>query len=42
LVDPFRSRVAAITGAEIGVDTTPSSAFRPFTFVYPNPDPSFA
>jgi hypothetical protein len=29
---PLRSRVAAITGAPIGVDTVPMSAFRPFPF----------
>jgi hypothetical protein len=31
LVDPLRSRAAAITGAELGVETIASSAFRPFT-----------
>jgi len=30
-VDPFRSRAAATTGADDGVETTASSAFRPFT-----------
>jgi hypothetical protein len=33
LVEPFRSRVAAITGAEVGVDTVPTSAFNPLTWV---------
>jgi hypothetical protein len=28
-VDPLRSRVAAISGAEVGVETTASSAFKP-------------
>jgi hypothetical protein len=31
LVEPLRSRAAAITGAEVGVLTTASSAFRPLT-----------
>ena len=31
LVVPARNRVAAITGRDNGVDTTASSAFRPFT-----------
>jgi hypothetical protein len=30
-VEPFRSRAAAITGADLGVETTPSRAFSPFT-----------
>jgi hypothetical protein len=30
-VDPFRSRAAAITGAAVGVETTPSRAFKPLT-----------
>src|SRR3954452_18102794 len=33
LVGPLRRRVAAMTGAEIGVDTIPTSAFNPFPFV---------
>ena len=32
---PFRSRVAAITGALSGVDTMANWAFNPFTFEYP-------
>jgi hypothetical protein len=31
LVDPFRSLVAAITGALSGVDTVATSAFKPLT-----------
>jgi len=31
LVEPFRSRVAQITGAASGVDTVAISAFRPCT-----------
>jgi len=34
-VDPFRSRVAAITGAAAGVLIVASSALMPFTFEYP-------
>jgi hypothetical protein len=30
-VDPLRNRVAAITGADVGVDATASNAFKPFT-----------
>jgi len=33
LVGPLRSRVAAITGAETGVEMIPINAFNPFTFV---------
>jgi len=33
LVDPVRSRVAAITGAAIGVEMIASSALRPSTLV---------
>jgi hypothetical protein len=29
--DPFRSRVATITGAAAGVDSAASSTFRPLT-----------
>ncbi len=29
LVEPFRSLVAAITGADVGVDSVPTNAFRP-------------
>jgi hypothetical protein len=29
--DPARSRAAAITGADAGVETVASSAFRPLT-----------
>jgi len=29
--EPFRSRVAAITGADSGVDTVAITAFNPFT-----------
>jgi len=32
--EPFRSRVATITGAEDGVETVASSAFSPLTPVY--------
>lgn len=32
---PLRSLVAAITGADRGVETMPSSAFRPLTLLYP-------
>jgi len=42
LVDPFRSRVAAISGAEIGVETTANRALRPLTPVYPRPAPFLA
>ena len=31
LTEPFRSRVAAMTGAASGVDTVAMSAFKPFT-----------
>ena len=30
-VEPFRSRDAAITGAQVGVETIASSALRPLT-----------
>ena len=40
-VGPRRSQVAAITGAEIGVETIASSAFRPLTLEYPYPAPCF-
>ena len=40
-VAPRRSRVAAITGAETGVETTARSAFKPLTLEYPNPAPCF-
>jgi len=40
-VGPRRSRVAAITGAEIGVETIPSSALSPLTLEYPYPAPCF-
>jgi hypothetical protein len=33
LVEPFRNRVAAITGADVGVDTVAGSAFSPFTLL---------
>ena len=33
--DPFRSRVATITGAEDGVDAVARNAFNPSTPVYP-------
>jgi hypothetical protein len=33
LVEPFRSRVAAITGADVGVLRVPISAFNPSTLV---------
>jgi hypothetical protein len=33
LADPWRSRAAAIAGAELGVDTIASSAFGPSTSV---------
>jgi hypothetical protein len=33
LADPFRNLVAAITGADVGVDTTPPSAFNPLMWV---------
>ena len=39
---PRRSRVAAITGAETGVETTASNAFRPLTPEYPDPAPCLA
>ena len=39
---PRRSRVAAITGAETGVETTASNAFRPLTLEYPYPAPCLA
>lgn len=35
LVGPLRRRVAAITGADRGVETIPSSALRPLTLLYP-------
>jgi len=34
-VGPRRSRVAAITGADRGVETIASSAFKPLTLEYP-------
>jgi len=37
LVPPRRNRVAAISGADVGVETIPSNAFRPLTPVYPYP-----
>src|SRR5450756_418045 len=40
-VAPRRSRVAAITGAETGVETIASSAFKPLTLEYPYPAPCF-
>ena len=30
-VEPLRSLLATITGARVGLDTVPSSAFSPFT-----------
>jgi hypothetical protein len=35
LADPFRSRVATISGADDDVETVASSALRPFTPEYP-------
>jgi hypothetical protein len=35
LAEPFRSREATITGAALGVGSVASSAFSPFTPVYP-------
>ena len=40
--DPFRSRVAAITGADDGVDAMARNAFKPFTPEYPYPAPCLA
>jgi len=40
-VEPLRNRVATITGAAVGVETIPSSAFNPFTPEYPYPAPCF-
>jgi hypothetical protein len=33
LVEPFRSLVAAITGAAVGVDSVPINAFNPLIWV---------
>jgi len=40
-VRPRRSRVAAITGAETGVEQVASNAFKPLTPQYPYPAPCF-
>ncbi len=42
LVPPRRNLVAATTGADSGVDTMASNAFRPLTPVYPYPAPALA
>ena len=41
-VPPRRNLVAAITGADTGVDTMASNAFKPLTPVYPYPAPCLA
>lgn len=41
-VDPFRSLVAVITGADVGVEVVAISAFRPLTWLYPYPAPCLA
>ena len=40
--DPFRSRVATITGADDAVDAVARNAFKPFTPEYPYPAPCLA
>jgi hypothetical protein len=42
LVGPRRNLVATTTGADSGVDTIASNAFKPFTPLYPCPAPALA